>query len=307
MNRIIYIIVSVMGFLWANSLMGQKDQVPNDTLFYIFMGHTYQYHDNPGNKVDFRAEGLDYTRFDGVWLGGDVCSEASLHHSTLQYIDSIFDLSQPTTHWALGNHDARNLNWEWIMALTGRETFYAQYNNGITVIVMNSNLVPADCESLDKQYRIIESVCDTIEHSSHLVVLVHHGMWNNVPGLPPPSTYAQSSLKYWNANCYFRENNSFVGAVYPLFVEVKNRGIDVICVLGDMGSNGKKFEMQSDDSIQFLGCGLYNTIYQDSLEFANAPKDQVLIFEHIPSENTLNFNFHSIDSIYQVHQGKIVE
>ncbi len=250
---------------------------------YIFMGHTYQY-GSGGTKVDYRVEQLDLSGYDGIWLGGDVCSEAMLDYSTVQYIDSLFDLGNPETHWTLGNHDARNGNWEWYREFVGKDTYYAYTSHGITRIVMNTNLIPTDCESLNKQDKLIENVCDTIQQSDYLILLMHHGLWRNIPPLPNPSTYAHSDLEFWNSNCY-DVNSNFVNRIYPQLLEVKERGVQVICILGDMGSGTKKFEMLSDDGIQFLGCGLYK----------NEPEDMVLIIEKTGSE--LTYGFHNLDSL----------
>jgi len=167
---------------------------------YIFLGHCYE-PVPPGNKVDSRVEEFDFTNFTGIWLGGDVCIEAMVNYSTVLYIDSLFNLSNPETHWALGNHDAREGNWEWYREFTGRDTYYAYCSHGITRIIMNTNLVPTQCEMLNDEYTMISNVCDTISKSNHLILLMHHGLWRDVPDLPPPSTYAHSDLKYWNANC----------------------------------------------------------------------------------------------------------
>ncbi len=261
-----------------------------DTLRYIFMGHIYKFY-TAGDKIDPRVEQLDMTGYEGKWLGGDVCSEALLLYSTIQYIDSIFDLTSPTTYWSLGNHDARNGNYEWLKEFTGRDTYFTHYHKGITAIVMNTNLVPTDCENIEKQYRIIRDVCDTIESSSHLVLIMHHGIWRGVPDLPNPATYAQSDFIYWNANCD-SSNSTFVNAVYPMLVEVKNRGIEVICILGDMG--GQHFLMDSQDGIHFMGVGLNET-----------PQDEVLIFEYALPARTMTYQFHNLDSLLITQQRKI--
>ena len=78
---------------------------------------------------------------------------------------------------------------------------------------MNSNLLPTDCESLNDQFKMIMDVCDTISESSDLILLMHHGLWRDVPDLPPPGTYAQSDLVYWNANCD-SVNTQFVDVIY---------------------------------------------------------------------------------------------
>ena len=280
--RIIIKPVVAFAFLLLNAFIVQGQIDAN----YIFLGHCYQY-ETAGDKVDYRVEQLDLSSYDGVWLGGDVCSEAMLNYSTVQYIDSIFDLGNRETHWALGNHDARNGNWEWYREYCERDTYYTFSSHGITRIVMNTNIHSIDCENLNNQNSIIENVCDTILQSDYLVLLMHHGLWKNVPGLPIPGSYAMSDLEYWNSNCY-DVNSNFVNHIYPLLIEVKNRGIEVICIVGDMGAGPKTFDMFSDDSIHFMGCGLYH----------NEPDDMVLILNKKGEE--LNYGFHNLDSLLNV-------
>lgn len=252
---------------------------------FLFVGHCSQ-DGSGGTKVDYRLEQLNFSQYSGVWLGGDVCSEAMLNYSTIYYIDSLFDLGNPETHWALGNHDTRNGNWEWYEEFTGRKTYYTYYSNDITYIVFNTNLVPTNCNMINEQYEIISTVCDTIQQSKYLILLMHHGLWRDVPDLPPPSTYAHSDLRYWNANCD-SVNTNFASIVYPILVEVKQRGVDVICVMGDMGASQKKFQMDSVDDIHFLGCGLYK----------NDPEDLVLIFNYNTVSQELDYSFHNLDSL----------
>lgn len=282
----IKLLIVYFGLISLN-LFGQSDSVN-----LIFIGHCYQPY-TAGDKVDFRLEEFDFSEFDGIWLGGDVCSEAMLNYSTLQYIDTLFDLGSVNTHWALGNHDARNGNWEWYEEFTGRKTYYSCSNNGITRIVMNSNLLPTDCESLNDQFKMIIDVCDTISESSDLVLLMHHGLWRDVPGLPPPGSYAQSDLVFWNANCD-SVNTQFVDVIYPKLLEVKNKGISVSCILGDMGATKKKFDLFSSDSIRFLGCGLYH----------NSPDDQVLIIKKESINTACTMQFHNLDSLLNVQRNQ---
>ena len=257
----------------------------DDTLKYIFIGHCYQ-SEIAELRVDYRIEAMDFSEYSGIWLGGD-CSEATLEHSTLEYMDEIFDFSNPLTLWTLGNHDSRNGNWEWIREFTKRETFFANTSYGITEMVLNTNLLPNNCWLIDQQFEMIKNVCDTIENSSHLILLMHHGIWNNVPGLPAyPGLYAHSSLAYWNSNCN-DVNSNFVNSIYPMLVNVQNKGIQVICIMGDIGASSKKLDFISDDGINFLGCGLYY----------NSPEDYVLIFKHIPAKNKLIWNYELLNDL----------
>lgn len=264
-----------------------------DTVKYLFMGHIYQFY-TAGDKVDSRVEQLDLSGYDGIWLGGDVCSEATLEYSTIEYLDGLFNLGHPNTHWALGNHDARNGNWQWIEEFTGRKTYYTSNYKGITYMVLNTNVTPYNCEMLNEQYRIITQLCDTIQHSSHLIFIVHHGIWYGVPGLPSPFTYAQSNLRNYCFSCD-DINSTYINDIYPRLVEVQKRGVQVISILGDMGH--KKVEFVSDDGLIFLGTGLNRSKYKDPVERANAPKDWILEFKHVPEKRWLDWQFLDIDSI----------
>jgi len=278
------IILLIFFQLLAVLATAQSDTILN----YLFVSHCYQ-PGSDGKRVDFRLEQLDFSPYTGVWLGGDVCSEATLNFSTVAYIDSLFDLGNPESVWTLGNHDARDGNWEYIEHFTGRKTYYAYSSNGLTRVVLNTNLVPTNCEMMDEQYKIISNVCDTIEQSAWLLLFMHHGLWQDVPGLISPDEYSHSNLKYWNSNCY-DVNSNFVNSIYPKLIAVKERGIGVVCVMGDIGSKANSFEMDSDDGIHFLGCGLNH----------NEPDDVVLIFTYNTANKQLSWQFHNLDSLLNV-------
>lgn len=251
---------------------------------YIFLGHSAQ--SGSPNTIDYRAEKINFSKYTGVWHGGDICTTTLLFKENTNYLDSLFSLSNPETHWAMGNHDWRIGNIEWYEEITGRPTFYAYSSNGLTRIVLNTNLVPTNCDMLDKQYEMITNVCDTISESSDLILILHHGLWRGVPSLPAPITVGHSDLVYWNSNCY-DVNSNFVNSIYPKLVDVKNRGINVYYLYGDMGAQRKKFHEISDDGIHFLGCGLHS----------NDPDDNVLVFTYDTELNELSFKFHNLDSL----------
>lgn len=284
--RLSFFILLLIGLL-TNKQSGAQ----NDTVKYLFAGHTYQFYTH-GEKVDTRLEGLDLSDYESIWLGGDVCSEALLEYTTLEYIDGLFNLKHPNSHWALGNHDARNGNWHWLEELTGKKTYYTSNYKGISYMVLNTTLTPYDCEQLDDQYRIFVNLCDTISESSHLIIILHHCLWEDVPGLPPPSQYAQSNLRYFSFNCY-RPDVTFLNDIYPRLIEVKNRGIEVILIMGDMGS--KKIDVVSDDGIHFLGTGLNHSKYKDPEVLKNIPPDWMIEFHHLPEKRWLDWEFVDID------------
>ena len=258
-----------------------------DTLHYIFLGHIKV----PENKVDYRVEELDYNYFSRIWLGGDILSETTLEYQYLEYIDGIFDVSNPSNCWAFGNHDLRNFNDLWLREITGRKTYFAHFEDGITTLVLNLAIAPDDCEKLDDQYKMIKNVLDTIQESDYLIVISHHCVWEGVPGLPPPGTYSHSNQVAWIANC-FDNPASFVDLIYPGMIEVKNRGITVINIMGDTGSSNKGESMVSDDGIFFIASGINPNTEEE------VGKDKVLIFDHIPETGWLTWKFHELDSLY---------
>ncbi|WMX13478.1 metallophosphoesterase [Aureispira sp. CCB-E] len=281
--------------LWTICLMGSVVVCTNaqDTLTYAFFGHPYQ-GDPDGKKVDFRLEAMDMSQFDGIWLGGDVGSEAALKYTNLQYLDSLFDLDNPMTHWALGNHDTRNGNLEWIEEFTERPSFYAYSSNGLTVVVLDGNITPLDCEKLNAQYNLVKSVCDTIQ-SGHLVFLIHHGIAIDVPGVSNPITYAHNEAQNWMAHCY-HDSSSYTKSIYPLMVNAKQRGVNVFHIMGDTGSWYKSFHETSVDGVEYLAAGLGNGYRLQTGQTIYAA-DVAIIFKHVLANNQLTWSFVEINDL----------
>ena len=276
--------------LLTASLSAQEE----DTLKYIFLGHV-KLKQNGLDRVDPRVAGLDFSYFDRIWLGGDVTDESNLNYETLQYIDSLFDVSNPSNAWAFGNHDQRNYNDEWLREITEKNSYYAHYENGITTMVVNYAITPADCEQLNDQFAMIQKVCDTITESSHLIILSHYCPWRNVPGLPNPGIYSHTDFKNWIANCY-ADSGQFVYSIYPLLLEVMDKGITVINIMGDTGGYSKGKVMQSSEGIYFIASGI-----QASTQDENGP-DKVLMIRHLPSTSFLDWEFLNLDSLYSSFQ-----
>jgi len=290
-KRTYYIIVFSTSMILLVNCFSSLYAQSKDTLTYVFFGHTYQW-GSGGNRVDYRIENMDLSQFDRIWLGGDICSESSLEYSTLAYIDNLFDLGKPGNHWALGNHDTRNGNLEWIEEFTGRPTYYTHSENHITTIVMNGTITPLDCENLDKQYKMIENVCDTIS-SGYLIFLVHHGIYTDVPGVLNPAAYGNSHLKSWIANCY-DDSAAYIKAIYPMLVNVENKGVEVMHIMGDVSY--QSFYGISDDGIEYFGSGINNS-YNMHLGIPITTPDKVLVFKHVLSTNELTWEFVELNDL----------
>jgi len=266
---------------------------------YLFVGHTYM----GETKIDSRLSELDKSSYDQIWLGGDICSETLMHPSTLEYLQNELKICEPHNYFSFGNHDRRNGNMDDFESYTGKKSYYADNFNNITCLVIDTNLAPDDCENLNNQYKMICNVADTIEQSTHLILLFHWGVWDGIPGLLEPEEYCHSNMQYWNANCD-SANNNFSQMVYPQLVEVKNRGVEVICIMGDMGASYKKVDMRSDDDIVFLGCGLYNIKYRwEEDQWWPYEKDLILELDHNTETNEISWTYRDLDSLLFVQNG----
>jgi hypothetical protein len=274
-----------------------------DTLRYLFVGHGYNW--QPGyNRIDPRVTGLDWSRFDKKIFGGDLNSEALKYERYVQFMDSAFDLRSLNTMYVLGNHDARNENFEYYHHYTGRRTYYAYTDHHAVFMVINTTLNAGNCEDLDAQYDMIKNVCDTITSAtSHLFIFQHHNLWIGVPGLPNnPHVYSNWQIPYWDANCS-GDTATFAAAIYPMLKAVKDKGVEVVSVLGDCGVTNKGAYLYSSDSLVFLSSGINNSKWaNDSVALAAQPKDKVLVIEHIPAERHASYHFLDLDSLFEAHQ-----
>lgn len=276
---------------------------------YIFLGHPYDW--NAPDKVDPRLEQLNYADFDQIWLGGDICSHLTAKPQTLDEVDRIFDLDAPETLWTLGNHDVLEGNEEWIQQHTGRPSFYSVWQDGICILVLNTNLFwyykstppQVDCEQKEAQLSMIQQVTDTIQKASHLVILHHLALMSDLrrneqgvipdsfninPGIIYPSCDSSLTLTHW---------------LYPKLQAVKERGIDVVLVGGDFGMRAEAFEYYLPDSICMLGSGINNSLKpQFAPEYVTSfGDDKILIFTHHPERRQLSWEFVDLDSLVQVN------
>ncbi len=234
---------------------------------------------NPG-LAEYVAE-LDYSRFDMVWLGGDLAAHSSADTATMMSLDSVFDLGKATTLWTLGNHDggAKKL----IGFFTGRPDVYSQNFHGITIIVLYTNDSLSYITS--RQMKLIREVTDTISQSSHLVILHHKLIW--MPGDPvlEPMIPLVSNGNLGTCGHCISPNN-FWTDVYPVLTEVENRGIEVLCVGGDIGMKTKEFSHETAEGVTFLASGL---------DF-NSDQNMVLRFIYQPCRRKLSWAFDYLEN-----------
>ncbi len=259
---------------------------------YIFLGHIYK---NP-TSIDDRLVSIDYDQYDQVWLGGDVCSETTSDLSTIQYLDDIFDLSSQRTLWTLGNHDIRNGNLDYITNATGRETFYTSHLDNITFLVLNTTLGHSgtyDTLEVKQQLDLIATVCDTIEQSTHLVVLSHHVVWKDAD--PSQNIYAISNGGGPGVLFDIAPDKTYDDVIYPMFVSVQERGIQVIHIAGDLGQKVATYEHTTLDGIQLLGSGISsNTEYHSQFPTHGIP-DSILTLQHDINVGLIEWKFEELN------------
>jgi len=243
---------------------------------YIHVAHTRIF-DTVNQVIDPRMEKIDYGQFDMVLLGGDLCEESSKDFSTLEYLDSIFDLKSPATLWALGNHD--NANLELVEKATYRPRFYTTHYNGITFIVLyTQEKEDWICTITGRQLELIKNVADTIQNSSHLVVMTHKLIWIK----DHPDMKEHQGVKYYDWSCnYAITQNGWQTEIAPLLHKVEAKGIEVIALAGDIGNNVSEFEVHADDGIDYLASG------------TNPEKKGIkfLHFKHDPATSDLKWRF----------------
>ena len=275
---------------------------------YIFLGHPYDW--NAPNRVDPRLASLNYSPFDQIWLGGDICSHLTAEPATLDSVDRIFDLSAPSTLWTLGNHDVLEGHEDWIRAHTKRPFFYTVWQDGICIMVLNTNLFwyydspsPLEkCEEKNQQLAMIQQVMDTIQKASHLVILHHLALFGdlrkNDQGIIPDSF--NINPEHIRPSC--DPNILLTEWWYPQLLKVEKRGVEVIFVGGDFGMRARQFEFHTPEGICLLGSGV-----NASLKRENAPeyvtsfgKDKVLLFHHEPKLRRLTWQFCDLDSMLLV-------
>ena len=198
----------------------------NSDLKFIFIPHPRSDFNTPLPAI----EHIDYAQYDVKMLGGDLAWNTSQDRETMVYCDSIFDFGSPNTLWSLGNHDihgGRNL----IKDFTGRESYYAYYRDGITFLILDTELEADGFSSTfikGEQLQMVNNVCDTIAESSFLILLHHRFIWminHDYLSTRLTDSIAASSRSLDTTNFYID--------IYPRLQDVKNKGIPVHVFGGD--------------------------------------------------------------------------
>ncbi len=284
----------------SNDTIRKMDTIINtDERNYIFLGHIYDWQSN-GEQIDPRVEDMDFSLFDEIWLGGDICAATTQKPSTIIYLDQKLGVSSPNTLWALGNHDVVSGNTHLITDVTGRKTFYTSYNHGITKMVINTTLEePAfkdSCQLRQEQYNMLFNVMDTINSSSHLVLIMHNVVWSDIED----NMNLGEAANAWAAGVDFlcQEPAWFRLEIYPALKEVQERGVQVVIISGDGGQYQKTYHHTLPIGIEFYVSGINNSHQGPTPSYSRLPfnkdPDSILVFKHDLFKKTLIGTFEEL-------------
>ena len=305
--KLVTVFVIALFFQKCTSFFEKKEL---ETFHYFFAGHCYQWNSLDWGRTDYRLEKIRLDTFDQIWLGGDLVENLFHHPNNIEFVDSFFQIGKPTTHWAIGNHDVLDQKGDFsgIEKKTNRKTYHSSHQNGITMLVLNTTEFsfpayqnqPHECELLDNQFNLIKSVTDTIQASSHLVILHHHALLTNEIAEQKIKVEEVFNVYTPDFNMAFEERGTFLELVYPRLLEVQKRGVQVILIGGDIGLRVKEFDFKTKDGLSFLGAGLNNSAGTEHRPaYFNTAPDKVLIFKHQPGIRKLEWEFQLLDNMVE--------
>lgn len=251
------------------------ETVPQEEYDFLFLSHTYV-RGGPHMDVDSLVKRIDFNNYDLLLLGGDLLEHTTQYADTFDWAKSIFKLDQPNTLWAVGNHDYDNI--QSVQDMLDGQQYYARYFNGITFLILDTQDSMSNFRA--DQLELIRNVTDTVQESSHLVLLMHKLIWMVDGGIL--ESMADSVCNGGLGSCFYCNNpNNFYSDIYPRLVSLKNRGVKVLCLGGDIGLSVQKYEHTSSEGIQFAATGLCS----------GCAVNYGMRFKWIPSANELSYEY----------------
>ncbi|MDP6522575.1 MAG: lamin tail domain-containing protein [Kiritimatiellia bacterium] len=218
-------------FLLLSFLPGVGASAHADTNRYLFVGHPRD--DGPGQIVQREVERIDYSQYGILMLGGDYTPSGTGSRDTVAYLDAIFDLGSSNVLAALGNHDTSHRSY--FTDVTLRPAYYAYTTNNVTFVVLDTTDDSQNIE--DEELQMLEdTVNNSLSNSTHLVLIHHHIIW--MADYPPLSHLIGD--RRIGASSKNLNNLNFYDDVYPLLVQARSNGVEVICLAGDRTGYGER-------------------------------------------------------------------
>ncbi len=229
--------------------------------------------------IEKEIRDTDFSAYGVLCLGGDIDGYTTAEERTMQVWDNLFSFGKESTLWTLGNHDVDNR--ALVEKYTKRPTFYQWQYKSLTFLVLDDQL--DNGQIIGPQLALIENVADTLENTSYLIVLTHNLLWMyNHPILE--SMIDEVSNGHVGNCSYCIKPNNFYTDIYPQLLKVKDKGIEVFCIAGDLGFKAKTFDYTTAEGIHFLASGI--DFGQEGnkgliLELSENPTDLVWYFEDL--------------------------
>jgi hypothetical protein len=281
-------------FIVCLSTCNQPDS--SNTAQYLFVGHPY-HRRMEVNQVDERLKDVNFEMFDGLWLGGDVLPYHVDSVEQLVRADSILNIKSPSTLWALGNHDHGELSTPLIEDYTGHHLPEFWQSEGLGVLVLNTNFGWEECEQKLSQLAFIDSTLTHIRGIKSLVVLTHQAIWSALPGLGGFAPVVNAESGGWAVVC--EKGNSFEERIWPLLLQARDNGVNVVCVAGDAGTKDSKYHEATVMDIHFILSGIGNTFYlrnKNGIPDSALP-DSLVVFNYHKKKGSLSWEPISLNDL----------
>lgn len=292
--RQLYFVATCVVVLFVQSCQRETSNEPTEKE-YLFLGHTYDWLSE--NRIDPRLELINYDSFAGIWLGGDICARTTKDSSTLEYLTEYFPLGDTDTHWAWGNHDLMEGDENLLLGAMKRRSYYVHYDDGLLLMVLNTNLYwhhpwkPAqeNCEQKEVHFQWLKEVLDTINDASHLIILHHHGLLNELKG----GQVAMGNVDAIPVRPLCDSVRDFTSEIYPYLQGLEEQGTEVVLISGDVGMRSKGYEFETEEGVTLLGSGINNSLDMDYIPayVTNLEPDSVLLLKYVPLDRQLEWSF----------------
>jgi len=139
---------------------------------------------------------------------------------------------------------------------------------------------------IDEPLELFNSVTDTLQTKTHLVILHHKLIW--MYGDSYLQTYINSIPNGGFGDCFYCINpNNFYVDLYPKLLELEAKGIEVICVAEDIGFRTNEFVYTTPEGVQYLASGID----------AGKSYNQALVFRHDVVNDSLSWTFNLLSGL----------
>jgi len=269
----------------------------------LFFGHTYRWGEI--GKLDERIDTIDISKASLVLLGGDMLGETVRKSHHLNYLKEHFRIDTATTLWSVGNHDTRGGNPDLIRWATGRPLDYVYQHKTICIQVFNANYqshqktgFDHSCEQMERQLNTLRSIADTIDESSHFILLTHLAFWGDLDtSLYTKSNYDNSMRMDFDCTDIGDGNSTYKYTLWPELKRIQEKGTQVIVLSGDFGQKVKKYEWEDEAGIHYLGAGVNNSILKHPKDLKkyeyvkDTGPEYLLKFDYTPIFHRLRWHF----------------